>query len=640
MSLSDQPRLGVCYYPEHWPEKQWAEDARAMVDLGLSLVRIGEFAWSEIEPDPGRYEWDWLTRAVETLSHAGLKIILGTPTATPPKWLVDAYPDILARDRDGRARRFGSRRHYCFSSERYRIETARIVEAMAARFGAHDTVVAWQTDNEYGCHETIRSWSAGAEAAFRVWLEDRYQSIETLNAAWGGAFWSQRYRSFREVDLPNLTVTEPNPSHVMDFYRFSSNQALSYNRLQADILRRLSPDREIIHNFMGFFHEFDHFAMGADIDIASWDSYPLGFLDIGPYDDDDRQRYLRNGHPDFAAFHHDLYRACSRASAVMEQQPGPVNWARHNPAPAPGMVRLWTEEAFAHGAAFVSYFRWRQAPFAQEQMHAGLLRRDGAPAPGHEEARDAANALPGGAAKTNAPVALIFDYEAQWLFEIQPQGAAWDYVKIVLEWYGALRRLGFDIDIAPPGRKLSEYKLVVAPSLPFVSEAAMAALAAADCEIILGPRSGSKTASVQVPQTLAPGALQSLIDLKVTHSESFPPTHRESVDFANQQVTCGVWLDHVETKLTPEAATRDGAGVLFRSGSVSLLTSVPDQDFLMAVFEAASARAALEVTKLPRDVRTRRRGSVRHAFNYGPEPVAIDGAAHPIPPAGTARLES
>ena len=185
------------------------------------------------------------------------------------------------------------------------------------------------------------------------------------------------YGDFEEIELPNLTVTEPNPSHQLAFRRFCSDQVVAFNRVQVDIIRTHS-NAPITHNYMGKVTNFDHFDVGADLDFASWDSYPLGFLeDRAGADQDLRERYIRQGHPDFQAFHHDLYRAVGRGRWwVMEQQPGPVNWAPYNPAPLPGMIRLWTWEAFAHGAEAVCYFRWRQVPFAQEQMHAGMLRPD------------------------------------------------------------------------------------------------------------------------------------------------------------------------------------------------------------------------------------------------------------------------
>ena len=173
MNLTPKPapgqpmKLGVCYYPEHWPEAMWAGDARRMAEAGLSVVRIGEFAWSRIEPAPGQFDWGWLDRAIDTLGAAGLGVILGTPTATPPKWLVDQMPDLVAIDQHGHPRLFGSRRHYCFSHLPYRAEAVRITRTLATRYGNHPAVVAWQTDNEYGCHDTVLSFSDAARDGFR-----------------------------------------------------------------------------------------------------------------------------------------------------------------------------------------------------------------------------------------------------------------------------------------------------------------------------------------------------------------------------------------------------------------------------------------------------------------------------------------
>ncbi|MEP6148743.1 MAG: beta-galactosidase, partial [Nisaea sp.] len=227
--------LGCCYYPEHWPEALWAEDAARMAEAGLSWVRIGEFSWSRLEPRPGELDWDWLDRVIDILGQAGLKIILGTPTATPPRWILDKWPDMLALDPQGRPRTFGSRRHYCFSHPGYRAESARITRLMAERYGSNPHIQAWQTDNEYGCHDTTLSYSAAACRAFRDWLAEKYGTITTLNVAWGNVFWSMDYGRFDQIDLPNLTVTEPNPSHLLDFRRFSSDQVVAFNRLQVEI---------------------------------------------------------------------------------------------------------------------------------------------------------------------------------------------------------------------------------------------------------------------------------------------------------------------------------------------------------------------------------------------------------------------
>ena len=444
------PALGVCYYPEHWPSNMWADDARRMVECGISYVRIAEFAWSRFEPARENFELAWLDEVVETLAAAGLKIIMCTPTATPPKWLVDEMPDMVAIDANGHPRKWGSRRHYDFSHTGYRRESARITEILAKRYGEHPAVEAWQVDNEYGCHDTTLSFSQAALGGFRDWLAQKYQSPDALNRAWGNVFWSMEVSDFSDVELPNLTVTEPNPSHVLDFRRYASDQVAAFNLVQTEILRRYSPGRDLIHNFMGRFLEFDHFDVAKDLDIASWDSYPLGNLERFGRDDAWKNWYLRAGDPDFQAFHHDLYRGCGRGRMwVMEQQPGPVNWAPWNPAPHPGMVRLWSHEAFAHGAEVVSYFRWRQAPFAQEQFHAALNRPDGSADTAYAEAAQVAMELAElpQSQTVQSPVALVFDYPSQWATETQPQGEDYDGFELTLAWYSELRKAGQSVDI-------------------------------------------------------------------------------------------------------------------------------------------------------------------------------------------------
>ncbi|MHA7820013.1 MAG: beta-galactosidase [Erythrobacter sp.] len=613
-------KLGCCYYPEHWPEGMWAEDARRMRDMGLSLVRIGEFAWSRIEPEPGRYDWDWLDRAIATLHEAGLKVILGTPTATPPKWLVDRMPDMVAVDEQGRPRGFGSRRHYCFSHQGYREECQRIVTALAQRYGKHPAVTMWQTDNEYGCHDTVLSFSPAAAAKFRWWLEAKYETVAELNDAWGNVFWSMEYRTFAEIDPPNLTVTEANPAHWLDYRRFSSEEVASFNRAQTDVIHDRSPGRDITHNFMGFFTELDHHDVGRDIDVATWDSYPLGFLEQFWFSEAEKRDYLRQGHPDIAAFHHDLYRGCSKGRwGVMEQQPGPVNWARFNPAPLPAMVALWTLEAMAHGAEFVSYFRWRQAPFAQEQMHAGLLRPDSSEAEAAGEVRLAAVAIAqlGKQQTAQAPVALVFSYEAAWVCGIQPQGRSFRYLELAYEWYSALRRQGIDVDIVGPDAVLDSYQAVLIPTLPIASEAFVEKLAGLSCPVLIGPRSGSKTKSFCIPDGLAPGDLRRLLPITVTRVESL----RKGISHDGDGWTISRWYEDVVSDLSPELALRDGRGVVYSQGNVRYCAAWPDRSLLDLLVGRIARETGIEITPLPQGLRLRRTASHAFAFNYSAAPI-------------------
>ncbi|KEO87952.1 beta-galactosidase [Erythrobacter sp. JL475] len=626
-------KLGCCYFPEHWPEAIWADDARRMRETGLSMVRIGEFAWSRIEPEPGRFDWGWLDRAIETLHSAGLEVVLCTPTATPPKWLVDSMPDMVAVDEQGRPRGFGSRRHYCFSHRGYREQSRRITDAIARRYGQHPAITAWQTDNEYGCHDTVLSFSDAAAAAFREWLDTRYGTIDALNTAWGNVFWSMEYRSFAEVDPPHLTVTEANPAHWLDYRRFASDEVVAFNREQVEILREHSPGRDITHNFMGFFTEFDHHDVGRDLDVATWDSYPLGFLEQFWFSDAEKNAYLRQGHPDIAAFHHDLYRGCSNGRwGVMEQQPGPVNWARFNPAPLPGMVKLWTLEAMAHGAEFTSYFRWRQAPFAQEQMHAGLLRPDSSDAEAAGEAREAADIIEqiGPQQCAKAPVALVFSYEAAWVCGIQPQGRSFRYLELAYEWYSALRGFGLDIDIIAPDADLSDYRAVFVPTMPIVPDGFVSRLSNLTCPVLIGPRSGSKSESFCIPEGLPPGELRELVPVTITRVESL----RDGIVETGEGWSVVRWREDVTSDLAPEFALEDGRGVVFAHGNQRYLAAWPDGTLLNQLITRIADEARIELIPLPEGLRVRRSATHLFAFNYSIGPITFDLTGEVIDPAG------
>ncbi len=615
--------LGVCYYPEHWPETIWADDARSMAKLGLTRVRIGEFAWSRIEPEPGRYDWDWLDRAIEVLNQAGLGVILGTPTATPPKWLVDAMPDMLALGRDGRSRGFGSRRHYCFSHQGYRKESARITRALAGRYGHHPAIVAWQTDNEYGCHDTTQSFSSAARDAFRMWLAERYRDIGALNEAWGNVFWSMEYRRFDEIELPNLTVTEANPAHWLAFRRFSSDQVVSFNRAQVDILRTLSPGRDITHNAMGFYTGFDHGDLAADLDVVGWDSYPLGFLEMFDFSEEQKHKYARQGHPDIAAFHHDLYRGRAKGSrwSVLEQQAGPVNWARYNPAPLPGMVRLWTLEAMAHGAEMVSYFRWRQCPMGQEQMHSGFMRPDNQPAPAYEEVSTLAQEISQVGAPGVGPkhAALVFSYPSEWVTQIQPQGAGCSALWAAFSCYSALRKLGLNVDILSQKEPLHDYGLVIVPCEPIICDRFAQELQNFEGQIVIGPRSGSRTDDFEIPQGLAPGKLSALIGGHVAMSETLRPGTKH----CGNGWAIAKWLDHLESDGEHEFVADDGTIAAWKNGNVRYCAAWPEGALIDALIARAASQTDLPVENLGEDRRRRTCQGVRFDFDYASANVNI-----------------
>ncbi|WP_108459436.1 beta-galactosidase [Devosia naphthalenivorans] len=620
------PALGVCYYPEHWPEEWWERDAARMAEVGIKFVRIGEFAWSKLEPSPGNLQFDWMIRAMDVLDRHELKVIVGTPTATPPRWMIDKRPDMLPVGQDGRQKGFGSRRHYDFSHMGYRQESARITQLLVEAVGGHPALGGWQTDNEYGCHGTTYSYSPAAKQGFQNWLEDKYSTVDALNQAWGNVFWSMEYNRFDQIELPNLLVCEAAPAHDLDFRRYTSDQVAAFNKVQYDILKARRPDLPVIHNFMGRYTEFDHYDVAGTLDVASWDAYPLGHLAVSDEPDEVKTTYMRQGEPDYQAFHHDLYRAVGHGRMwIMEQQPGPVNWASFNPDPLPGMPRLWAWEAFAHGAEVVSYFRWRQAPFAQEQMHAGLLRPDSEPAPAYHDAMQVAQELKSVGIAGNAArgrVAIVFDYQSEWAWDIQPQAAGFSHGGHVRALYAAFRKHGIDIDIvSPKTSSFAGYDIVAVPALFAWNEALREAIADYDGYLLIGPRSGSKTENFAIPERLAPDLPSNLLDAKVIRIDSIDPSIEVEVKGTG---AVRLWRERIETNANVVIEDVEGWPVLMSQGKLHYLGASGTKALVQRVVDYLIAEADLPTIELPPGVRCRVRGGYRVYVNYSTSPASLN----------------
>ena len=445
---------------------------------------------------------------------------------------------------------------------------------------------------------------------------------------------------------PVGTVTEAHPAHRLDYRRFASDEVVAFNRAQVEILRRLCPGRDVLHNFMGFFTEFDHHDVAADLDVATWDSYPLGFTQDFFLSDADKRHYARTGHPDIPAFHHDLYRGmCKGRWWVMEQQPGPVNWARWNPAPLPGMVRLWTWQAFAHGAEVVSYFRWRQAPYAQEQMHTGLHRPDRSLDQGGVEATQVAQELAGLQAVGQvfepnstlartivAKVAIIFDYPSVWMAQIQPQGQDFNPVQAVFEHYSALRQCGLDVDILPSSAPLDGYALIVLPCHLRDDAALTARALASGAQLVLGPRTASKGETLRFSEPLPPGSWGEAAGVRVQRVESLPPGVHDTLQWCE---STGVgharrWREHLALDADTQVLARfaDGSPALTRRGTVWYQAGAFDVPTLITLVQQAASCAALQALALPADVRLNHLGAAMVVQNFSD--IAVDF----VPPQG------
>jgi len=604
-----------------------------MAELGLRYVRIGEFAWSRLEPRDGEYEFAWLDEAIDVLTAAGLEIVMCTPTATPPKWLVDKYPEILPVDpATGRTRAFGSRRHYDFSSDVYLREALRISEVVARRYGKHAGVVGWQTDNELCCHDTAPSASEAARRGFQAWCREKYQTIDALNSAWGNVFWSMEYPHFSNIELPVHAVTETNPAHRLAYRRYISARVIDFHDRMVDVIRKHASDRFVTHNFIPMSDTgVDNFALAAPLDFASYDSYPLGRTDLAFRDAPagEFRRYMRTGHPDMASYYLDQTRSLSKNGFwVMEQQPGPVNWASSNPRPAPGMIRLWSLEAFAHGADCVSYFRWRQVPFAQEQMHAGLLRPDNSKADAWHEIKQAiaeARQLELTAErKHRAAVAIVTDTHGYWLSSIERQSDFYDFNEVQFGFYRAFRANGVDVEFISPDADLSPFALVVVPCLPVIDPAFANRCEASGATVIFGPRSGAKTPEFGIPRELPPGPLQGIAPLRVLSVETIRPDCPESLHWNGAEYVSRVWREELDAPGAEVIARyADDTPAIVKYARTIYIGSLTCQEFLNEYFRDLCESREIEVRRLSADLRVTRRGNLMFAFNYSDGEVEL-----------------
>lgn len=590
-----------------------------MREIGLSYARIGEFAWSRMEPADGQFSWDWLDRAIETLANEGLGVILGTPTGAPPPWLVSAWPEILPVDREGRRRNYGSRKHYDHSSPVYREYCRRIVAAMAERYGEHPAIIGWQIDNEWGESDSSFSYSPVALTAFRDWLARRYGSLEALNDAWATVFWSQEFTDWDQIPLPNLTMNEPNPSAFLDFRRFSTDAIVEFQRLQVEIIRAHSPARFITHNGMGNFDEVDYVKLSADLDFISWDSYPLGQIDKGLLPDIDPGDWSRAGHPDLVSLNHDIMRGLSATGStmVMEQQAGQVNWSSANPLPAEGAVALWAAQAWAHGCDSVCYFRWRAGTGAQELMHSGLLRHDETLDRGGREVRDMELPIDP-LVPVHSRVALLHDYESCWIADEQRHTQSWSYWKQLMLFYSSLRRLSVDVDVLHPDRDLSGYDVIVAPCLHIVGDnrAAHLSSVAANATLVFGPRSAFRTETGRVHENGQPGPLTDLLGYRLLNFDTIWPGRTETAGGEDVHT----WAEAYEPA-TAEVLHRyesgplkGGAAVVRNRNAISIGAYSP---LLIArVLAHACAEAGIPVEPLDEGLRHCQRGNRSIWLNF------------------------
>jgi beta-galactosidase len=540
--------MGTDWYPEQWPEERWDVDLGMMENAHLDVIRIAEFSWSRLEPSEGKFEFAWLDKAIRLAEKHHVAVVLGTPTAAPPAWLTQKYPETLRVEPDGQRVTHGNRAHGSVTSTKYLEFCRRIAEQMAKHYGHDPNVVGWQIDNEYGY--ALMSYNEEARREFQDWLKDKYKTLESLNSHWTTEYWSQTYDNWGEIPIP---VGEHNPGLMLDWKRFVTFAWARYQQNQIDVIRPNSDPRQFITgNFMGYgFDGFDHYVVTRPLTFVAWDDY------------------IGKGHvdPDSNGLSHDAMRGLKQENMwIIETQPGFVNWSNLNNSLNKGEVRAMAWHDIAHGADEVGYWQWRSAMNGQEELHGTLVAPDGQPEPLLEEVGQTAKEFADLQAafrgtRVVSQVAILNDYESRWAIDWQKQTEQYDQHAILKSYYHSLRKISQSIDIVSPDVALDQYKLVVAPDLFLIPKERAEHLAAYvknGGHLVLGPRTGMKDEFNALLPIRQPGYLAGSLGAQVEQYYALEKSIPASGILGEGEVV--TWAEYLKT-------TSPDAEVLLRYGA-------------------------------------------------------------------------
>lgn len=604
-ALGGRIGYGGDYNPEQWPESVWPNDVALMREAGVTLVSLGIFSWAWLQPKAGVFEFAWLDRILDLLHAGGIAVDLANASATPPPWFSHQHPETLPVDADGVRRSYGARQAFCPSSPRYRAASAEITEAIAERYADHPAVVMWHVHNEYACHNAACYCDTSA-AAFRGWLQRRYGDLAELNAAWGTAFWSQRYYDWDEVQPPRRVTdnTFANPTQQLDFARFCSDELLDCYRAEAAILRRRST-KPVTTNFMGFFPRLDYFTWAGEMDIVSNDHYRIAAL--GP-----------EGATHDLAMTADLTRSLADGAPwlLMEHSTSAVNWQPRNPAKPAGQMRRDSMTHVARGADAALFFQWRASAAGAEKFHSALVPHVGPDSDRFREVaalgRDLAAIGEVAGSRVVSDVAIVFDWNAWWgsMLDSHPT-VDLTMLDQVRAWHRALWQAGVTCDFVHPDRDLGRYRVLLVPSLYACSDtfgSALARCVEAGAHTVVGPFSGIVDLDDHIRLGGYPGALRDLLGVRV--EEFSPLLGGETVDVTadlggGSPVTtrARVWTESMTCLGAEVAATFvggvfDGAPAITRRqvgrGAAWYVGTVPADDLLaeLLCWVCTDARAA------------------------------------------------
>lgn len=505
--LWNRYHLGAAYYPEWWPQSEWETDFREMQEIGINAARMGEFAWALFEPEPGKFEFAWMDRAIEIANRHGVDAILATPTASVPPWLYQQHPDVLTGNDSG-LYTYGGRKGYNTNSPNYLEACARVVTALAEHYGKHPGVIGWQLDNEPGFPFT--EYDPVSEKAFQAWLQKRYGTLEELNRVWNGAFWSNMYTEWSQIHFPAHSAEGGwQPAISLDYRRFYSDSFLNDLRCQAEILHQHCENQFVFTNWPSPTWSVDVFAAASEfLDATAWDNYVSA-----PGLSDFHRQYT-------AGFLHDF---CRNAGPHQRYLCAEQNAYVPPPAAHEGL-RVQAYMDLAHGSHGNLYFEWRRPLAGNEEHRPSFIKGfDGNlnPAKGTlaQIGREFARLGPALArATTHADIAILFDFVNQWA---QGMGGVGDnhprYTAEAMEFYNAFKVLCRDIDVASLKADFAQYKLIIASNLRLVDDATadkLRAFVAAGGTLVLNYRAGTQNTDNSMRRTLAPGPFTEMAGVK------------------------------------------------------------------------------------------------------------------------------
>jgi len=604
--------IGVSYYPEHWSRERWPEDIRMMKEVGIRVVRLAELAWSFLEPEEGLYEFTWLDDFISLASKEGIQIVLGAPTEASPVWLRHKNPEVVRTNEAGQIQ--GGRGMHCHNSGAFIRYIERLVDQMAKHYSINSAVIGWQIDNEL---RSVECYCIECKQKFRMWLNDRYGSLEKLNEEWGTCFWSQIYNSWEEVTPPSSDQLTVSTSQILDFKRFSSDSTVQHLNRQVKIIKSHAEHQFVTHNTLGWYPMLDLYELSHELDFISWDTYP--HVDSDNYE---------------TCITHDHHRALKQQPYwIMEQKNGYFNYSDYNLAIEPGMVRLWTYQDIARGANGVVYYRWRSNRYSVEQNPNGILRHDGTPRRVYDEIKQVTVELSRFADQladsvVESSIAIIYSYDQIWAFDAHKQYKNFDYREHLLTYYTALTRMGLTTDLVDPMRDFAPYKLVIAPSFMMMNEDIYARLNSYvenGGRLIITARSGFKSWSNVTIDTPWPGLLSELAGVTVDEFEVLPDHYSNTITYRDQSYQVNVWLDMLETKTAESLAVYNekfyaGKTAIsknhYRTGLVYYIGVMGNEQLISDVLWDITSECQLSPVFLPEGIFVTRRRNVKDCYTF------------------------